>query len=161
MTKPRKWVCAKSRLRTVGAQWVTKNPILLHLYSKDSDQSELMYMLVWVFSWITSTFLGLLSRVVAEMLMYKFLDKLIMIFPRFSWANCKTPAPAHCSVYLNHFAHMSLLSYKLGLLSADNLFSLDPDEDRQNVSQIHLSSLETHCSGIVNHYASATFVACW
>ena len=61
MTKQTKWVCAQRRLRSAWAsaqsdqsslcaQWVAKDPSVLHADSEDSDQTWRMPRLIWVFA---------------------------------------------------------------------------------------------------------------
>ena len=61
MTNPTKWVCTQWRLRSAWAsaqsdqsslctQWVAKDPSFLHADSEDSDQTEWMPRLIWVFA---------------------------------------------------------------------------------------------------------------
>ena len=70
MTKPTKWLCAQQRLRSAWAsaqsgqsllcsQWVAKDPSFLHEDSEDSDQTEWMPRLIWVFAGHTATLLVL------------------------------------------------------------------------------------------------------
>ena len=61
MTKPTNWMCAQRRLRSAWAsaqsdqsslcvQWVAKDPRCLHSDSEDTDKTERMSRLIWVFA---------------------------------------------------------------------------------------------------------------
>ena len=70
VTKPTKWQCAQRRLRSAWAsaqsdqsslcaQWVAKDLSFLHADREDSDQTERMPRLIWVFARHTLTLLVL------------------------------------------------------------------------------------------------------
>ena len=46
MTEPTKCMCVQQRLGSTWAQWVAKDPRLLHADSKDSDQTGQMPRLI-------------------------------------------------------------------------------------------------------------------
>ena len=54
------------------AQWVAKDPSFLHADSKDSDQTERMPRLIWVFAGRTCHFVGFVMRRL-KLLKYKIL----------------------------------------------------------------------------------------
>ena len=65
MTKPTKWLCAQQRLRSAWASapvGVAKDQRFLHWDSEDSDQTEWMPRLVWVFAGRTCHFVGFVMR---------------------------------------------------------------------------------------------------
>ena len=73
MTKPTKWLCAQQRLRSAWASvqsdqsslsaWRKLGPLATHwAHSEDSDQTEWMPWLIWVFAGHTCHFVGFVMR---------------------------------------------------------------------------------------------------
>ena len=65
MTKPTKWVCPVRPVwyeSSLCAQWVAKDPSILHADSEDSDQTGRMPRLIWVFAGRTLILLVLSCR---------------------------------------------------------------------------------------------------
>ena len=52
------WAYAHSEQSLPCTLWVAKDPSFLHVYSKDSDQTERMPRLIWVFAGHTCHFVG-------------------------------------------------------------------------------------------------------
>ena len=76
MTKPAKWLCAQRRLRSAWAslcaQWVAKDPSLLHADSDDSDQTGQNAQTDLSLRWGTATLLVLSCRGSITMLFHCF-----------------------------------------------------------------------------------------
>ena len=74
MTKPTKWHVRPAKTQIIlgirpvwsesslCAQWVAKDPIFLHADSEDSDQTNRMPRLIWVFAGCTFYFVGFVMR---------------------------------------------------------------------------------------------------
>ena len=56
------WASAQSDQSSLCAQWVAKDPSFLHADSKDSDQTDQMPRLIWVFTGGTCHFVDFVMR---------------------------------------------------------------------------------------------------
>ena len=111
MTKPTKWHerPAKTQISldirpvwsqsSLCAQWVAKDPSFLHVDSEDSEQTERMPRLLWVFAGRTCHSVGFVTRQLKYVLTTTFLLKLVPPGVTVYICSSRLRSPVKLSVY--------------------------------------------------------------